>query len=94
MDTKNYKVVITEEAENDLEEIYEYIEKELFADKVARNLIKEIKQRILSLEDNPYSCPEICTKPKREFYRKLTVNNYVTLYQVDEQNKNIVIYRV
>lgn len=33
MDTKNYKVVITDEAENDLEEIYEYIEKELFADK-------------------------------------------------------------
>ena len=94
MDIKLYKVIITDEAENDLNEIYEYIETKLYADKAARELIKKMKQKILALEDNPYSCPEVYTKPKHELYRKLTIKNYVVLYQVEEKNRHIVIYRI
>ena len=62
MDTNYYKVVITEQAEDDLEEIYNYINNELKANKAARNLKNKIKMQILDLIDNPYSCAEICTK--------------------------------
>lgn len=53
MDTSSYKVVITEQAENDLEEIYNYINNELKANKAARNLKNKIKKQILNLVDNP-----------------------------------------
>lgn len=94
MDTKLYRVVITNQAENDLNEIYEYIETKLYADKAAKELMREMKQRILNLENNPYSCPEVYTKPNHENYRKLVIKNYIVLYQVEEQSRHIVVYRI
>lgn len=94
MDTNNYEIVLTDNAKEELEEIYEYIAGHLLEEKVANRLMDNIEQNILRLEKNPYSCVEIHIKPHNEVYRKLVIDNYIALYEVDEKYKQVVIYRV
>lgn len=56
--------------------------------------MNKIEQSILKLEQNPYSCIEVHIKPHNNVYRKLVIDNYVVLYEVDETYKQVVIYRV
>jgi len=94
MDISNYEVILTEIAKEDLEFIYDYIYETLHANKAANNLMNKIEKNILLLENNPYAGVEICVKPHNEMYRKLIVNNYIILYQVEEEYKQVVIYKI
>lgn len=94
MDNNNYEIVLTDIAKEELEEIYEYISEHLLEPIVANRLMDKIEQNILRLEQNPYSCVEVHIKPHNEVYRKLVIDNYIALYEVDEKYKQVVIYRV
>ena len=80
MDTDNYEVILTDVAKEDLEEIYEYISEHLLEILAANRLMEKIEQKILRLEQNPYSCVEVHIKPHNEVYRKLVIDNYIVLY--------------
>lgn len=94
MDTNNYEIVLTDIAKEEIEEIYEYISQELSEISAANRLMDKIEQNFLRLEQNPYSCVEVHIKPYNEVYRKLVIDNYIALYEVDEKYKQVVIYRV
>ena len=94
MDTNNYEIVLTDTAEEELEEIYEYISKHLIEEQAANRLMEKIEQNFLRLEQNPYSCMEVHIKPNNEMYRRLLIDNFIALYGVDEKYKQVVIYRV
>lgn len=94
MDTNNYEIVLTDIAKEEIEEIYEYISQELSEILAANRLMDKIEQNFLRLEQNPYSCVEVHIKPHNEVYRKLVIDNYIALYEVDEKYKQVVIYRV
>ncbi len=94
MDTNNYEIVLTDIAKEEIEEIYEYISQELSEISAANRLMDKIEQNFLRLEQNPYSCVEVHIKPHNEVYRKLVIDNYIALYEVDEKYKQVVIYRV
>ena len=94
MDTDNYEVILTDVAKEDLEEIYEYISEHLLEILAANRLMEKIEQKILRLEQNPYSCVEVHIKPHNEVYRKLVIDNYIVLYEVDEKYKQVVVYRI
>lgn len=94
MDTNNYEIVLTDIAKEEIEEIYEYISEHLLEPIAANRLMDKIEQNILRLERNPYSCVEVHIKPHDEIYRKLVIDNYIALYEVDEKYKQVVIYRV
>ena len=94
MDTNNYEIVLTDIAKEELEEIYEYISEHLLEKVAADRLMDKIEKNILRLEQNPYSCVEVHIKPQNEVYRKLVIDNYIALYEVDEKYKQVVIYRV
>lgn len=94
MDTNNYEIILTDIAKEELEEIYEYISEHLLEKAAADRLMDKIEQNILRLEQNPYSCVEVRIKPHNEVYRKLVIDNYIALYEVDEKYKQVVIYRV
>ena len=94
MDTDNYEVILTDVAKEDLEEIYEYISEHLLEILAANRLMEKIEQKILRLEQNPYSCVEVHIKPHNEVYRKLVIDNYIVLYEVDENYKQVVVYRI
>ena len=94
MDTNNYEIILTDIAKEELEKIYEYISEHLLEKAAADRLMDKIEQNILRLEQNPYSCVEVRIKPHNEVYRKLVIDNYIALYEVDEKYKQVVIYRV
>lgn len=94
MDINNYEVVFTDTAKEELEEIYEYISEHLLEVGAANRLMDKIEQSILRLEQNPYSCIEVHIKPHNNIYRKLVIDNYIALYEVEETYKQVVIYRV
>lgn len=94
MDTNTYEIVFTDTAKEELEEIYEYISEHLLEVGAANRLMDKIEQNILRLEQNPYSCVEVHIKPHNNVYRKLVIDNYIALYEVEETYKQVVIYRV
>lgn len=94
MSTNTYEIILTDTAKEELEEIYEYIANCLLEEKIAYKLMNKIEQHILRLEQNPYSCVEIHIKPHNEAYRKLVIDNYIVLYNIEEKYKQVVVYRV
>lgn len=94
MDTNNYKIILTDIAREELEEIYKYISENLIEVSTAKRLMEKIEQTFLRLEQNPYSCMEVHIKPHNEVYRKLVIDNYIALYNVEETYKQVVVYRV
>lgn len=94
MDTNTYEIIFTDTAKEELEEIYEYISEHLLEVGAANKLMDEIEQSILRLEQNPYSCVEVHIKPHNNVYRKLVIDNYIALYEIEETYKQVVIYRV
>ncbi len=94
MDINNYEIILTDTAKEELEEIYDYISNNLNEKLAANRLMEKIEQNFLRLENNPYSCMKVCVKPHNEIYRRLIVNNYIALYDVEEKSKQVIIYRV
>lgn len=94
MDIDIYEIILTDVAKEELEEIFSYIEKNLSMKNTAKRLMKKIEENILILENNPYLYKEIHVKPHNDVYRRLVVDNYVVLYEVKEEHKQVVIYRV
>ncbi len=94
MDTNTYEIVFTDTAKEELEEIYEYISEHLLEVETANRLMDKIEQSIFRLEQNPYSCVEVHIKPHNNIYRKLVIDNYIALYEIEETYKQVVIYRV
>ena len=90
-----YKLKATPAAENDLDGIYSYISDTLHAPIASQNLRAKIKERFLSLCDNPYQC-ELCRNEilARKGYRRAVVDNYLGLYLVDEEKKWVIVARV
>ena len=79
MDISNYEVTLTDVAKEEI---------------AANKLMDKIEDGVLRLAQNPYFCPKVKVKPHNEIYRKLIINNYIVLYDIDEEYKKTVIYRV
>ena len=91
IEKKRDKQILTKE---EIENIYAYILENLHEEIAANKLMDKIEDGVLRLEQNPYSCPKVKVKPHNEIYRKLIINNYIVLYDIDEEYKKTVIYRV
>ena len=95
MSEGRYSLKFTPKASEDLEEIYRYISRKLFAEIAADNLLARIESTIRRLEDFPYSGAFVADEPlKNRGYRKLIVDNYIAFYLVDEMEKQVVIMRI
>ena len=94
MDIKNYEIILTDTAREELEAIYEYIAKKLYAEPAANRLMEKIEQSFLNLKQNPYIWTKVCVKHHNDIYRRLIVDNYIALYDINEDNKQVIVYRV
>ena len=56
MEKSSYSLKLTPKASEDLDKIYSYITKELYAEESANNLIDRIETNIMRLKDFPFSC--------------------------------------
>ena len=91
----NYKLMFTQVANEDLDQIYSYISSNLSAETAADNLLNKIEDTILQLKHFPQMGSYIADEMlKSKGYRKLVINNYLVLYLIDEQQEQVVIMRI
>lgn len=90
-----YNVNLTEEFLNEIEEICNYISTNLKAIDASKRLREKVIYNILLLEKTPKMFAEIDKVGKeKRVYRRIIVNNYVVLYTIDEENKNIYVAHI
>ena len=90
-----YKIEISEQADKDLRNIYEYIAFELQAPKNASGQIDRLEKHILSLDSMPEKYRIYDKEPwKSRGLHILPVDNYVVLYIPDTDTKVVTILRI
>ena len=90
-----YEVEVSEQADNDLRGIFEYIALELQSPENASRQLDHLEEQILSLD----TMPERYRKYEKEPWisrglHVLPVDNYVVLYISDSNKKVVTILRV
>ena len=87
-----YKIEISEQADKDLRNIYEYIAFELQAPENASGQIDRLEKHILSLDSMPEKYRIYDKEPwKSRGLHILPVDNYVVLYIPDTDTKVVTI---
>lgn len=90
-----YKVKISETAEKDIREIYEYIAFELLSPSVAAAQVGHIEKSILSLDEMPMRFRIYENEPwKSRGLRVMPVDNYLVFYIPYEENHTVNILRI
>jgi addiction module RelE/StbE family toxin len=90
-----YKLLVSNDAHRDIDEIVNYIVHNLHSPKAARDLIQGIESGYLQLCDNPYLygyCSDEYLRAKG--YRKIVIKNYLVLYRINESEKIVYIVRI
>lgn len=90
-----YEVFITEQAERDIRNIYEYIAIEKQAPEIARSLVLRIEEQILRLDEMPYRFREYESEPwKSRGLRVMPVENFLVCYIPIDQFGTVNIIRL
>lgn len=90
-----FEIEVSEQAENDLREIYEYIAFELQAPENASKQLEHLEEQILSLDIMPNRYRKYEKEPWRSRgLHVLPVDNYVIFYISDNDRKVVTILRV
>ena len=80
-------VRLTAEAENDLEQIADYIAQD--NPKRALSLVLALRDKCLSLADAPYGFPPV-TQYERHSIRRRVYGNYLIFYRIDGDHVSII----
>ncbi len=92
---KRYKVLMTEPAADDLQEIARYISRELREPAIAQRLVGKIKEAVMSLADMPTRyAPVGDERLASQGIRKLIVDNYILFYVVSEKDMAVTVVRI
>lgn len=90
-----YEVELSEQADNDLRGIFEYIAFELQSPENASGHLDRLEEQILSLDIMPERYRKYENEPwKSRGLRVLPVDNYVIFYIPDSNKKVVTILRV
>lgn len=86
-----FKIIWSEFAETQLDNIFDYYQKEA-GSRIAKKLLKEIISGVKKLEKSPWiGQEEDLLKHRGIKYRYLVVKNYKLIYSVDQENGLIKI---
>ena len=90
-----YELKVSEQADSDLREIFEYIAFELHSPQNASGQLDRLEEQILSLDTMPERNRKYEKEPwKSRGLRVLPVDNYVVFYISDSDKKVVTILRV
>lgn len=92
---KKYKVIVSETANQDLENIVSYLKYDLAAEIISDKYKILFKQELKRLENVAESMPildENLTGHKN--IRKINVRNYIIFYTIDEKNSEAFVVRI
>jgi len=85
----HYKIIKTSKYELDILNIIDYLEDNFVSKKIMSSLFSEILWTINSLNFIPERFSEIFKD-----YRRALVKNYSIFYKIDENKKEVIIYRI
>ena len=90
-----YEIVISDTCLEEIDETCYYIEKVLKAEQASNRLRKKIVNKIQDLKIFPKLYAKIDKKDRAgRYYRKIVINNYVIIYTIIEEDKNILISHI
>ena len=90
-----YEVEVSEQADNDLRGIFEYIAFELQSPENASGQLDRLEEQILSLDTMPERYRKYEKEPwKSRGLHVLPVDNYVVLYISDSDKRVVTILRI
>jgi len=89
-----YSLVVTELAEEDLDDIVGYIAIELAAPVAASDFADAVVKCYERIMGNPF-CYEAARDPRLrlEGYRRAVIKNYIMLYKIFPEKEEVVVYR-
>lgn len=91
----NYKIQITEPAENDLRAIGMYISNELLELSTAKKVVAKIGEAIIKLEELPLRNALVSDERLAlQGVRRILIDNYIVFYIVTEESKTVTIVRI
>lgn len=95
MEENNYSVHFTKLAMNDLDDIFCYISKDLFAENTATELLERIDSSIMQLREFPKLGNRLTDEYLRiKGYRRVIVDSYIIFYIVNDERKKVIIMRI
>lgn len=90
-----YSILIGRQAERDILEAVAYIQEILFQPESAKRIYKAIKTQINMLSEMPQRFAVIAEEPYHSMgMRKVSAENYLIFYLVNEKEKTVSIVRV
>ena len=93
--TENYKVGYSEDALDDLREIYAYIANELLVTETAAAQVDRIRKEVRSLNFMPARYTLVEWEPWHSMkMHQLPVDNFIVYYLVDDQEMAVTVVRV
>ena len=90
----NYKINYSEAAQNDLNEIFEYIAYSLKEFKTAQTLIRRILKEISELKTMPLRNPVYEGLDLTLELRPVKIGSYIAFYSADEDRQTVNIIRI
>jgi len=89
----SYSVIITEQADKDIDSIGLYILEELHNPTAAERFLALIDKRILELEIFP-KMHSLIQNERLQNYRKIHVMNYIIFYTVNDISRTATVQRI
>ncbi len=91
----NYKLFMSESAATDLQNISDYISRNLMEPEIALKTISKIKVATMGLEYMPHR-HELVSDERlyTQGLRKIIVDNYIIFYTITEIDKRVIIIRI
>jgi plasmid stabilization system protein ParE len=90
-----FKLVVSEDAHNDIDEIVSYMVNELQSPQAASHFLDDVEQAYIRIADNPYLFALCSDKRLQELgYHKVVIKNYLVLYREDEETNTIYVVRI
>ena len=89
-----FQITVTEQAQRDIEGIYEYIAFTLMEPSTASKQISRIEKAVYSLEQMPERFHQYAKEPwKSRNLRVMPVDNFLIFYLVDLANNTVTVLR-
>ena len=91
----DYRVDISEPAEEDLRDIVRYISSQLDAPITAMNMLETIENALAKLSEMPERCPKVRDERLAAIgYRRLEIKNYTAFFTVNKKDKVVDVERI
>jgi plasmid stabilization system protein ParE len=90
-----FKLVVSDDAHNDIDEIVNYIVKDLQNPQAASHFLDDVEQAYIRIADNPRLFALCSDKRLQKLgYRKVVIKNYLVLYREDEDANTVYVVRI